>query len=1396
MHLIGNQLNDLLTEAFTIPHPDPLPASEMSLLRALGPVQTWLGQELEKCGIDAVIYTRYVLSLLLHDSYDYDLQDQENDIFLGWEKGTGKKWGKGKKKSTDLSLEEMKKQAAVQCLRSASDESSGIETLVEELCSKLKDLENKQKEKLSIKKSDGSQSPELVASPSSKDQVEMYYEAFPPLSEKTVCLQEIMTVWNKAKACSYSSSSSSSAAPQTSTDTSSPKDCNSEGEAVKEKNTETCSTLSERTQIRKSKKEKENRYSNTIMDVRATHNKKQIRHRPEAKLRPRSWSSGSSEAGSSSSGNQYELKTSIKSIKARHKTRDAGRNKKGKNNQLKLSLKGVEKDERKSACGSSSSSGFAKQQLCKRGKRPLKEIRKDTSYSEIKEFGPESRNKKEYKEEPLWYTEPITEYFVPFSSKSKLETTYRNRLDSHDGLSVAREVENLSESVQGICIANSSFQRTYLAAGTFIDGHFVEMPAIIDEVTDLNGTSHCPQQEDSRDLDDKHLSEFTHFYEVDIYQSILDPSASNSLQESRILNMIRQKNKEHRDFEAECCVVLDGLELQGESAIRTDSHCSVGADGYFLQDIESIAQVWECYSSSTSDEIDGESFAGDSPIRLSPILNDTVFNATRFSENQEETFSEANDVSGLNSSCFSLFEVQYDNSANPFPCDSLAIGQQNTDSNCIDSLGNKQSRLLIWTKNSAFDETEHCSNLSTRTCSPWSHSEETRSDNETVNIHLEESAQFSMDDIKCIVPSITSKYLEDDLLDFLQKDTCEEKESTLREMPDLPFKKTSKLESVCGIKLEKDESKSFETSALFVDNINQQNDNYSSGIIKDIWTNIREGDTAATLEEGGTEDCIFTPETNTYCCCLDIETKTGTLQVPQKKAVQRSEYHLWDGKKEHLEETAVVKNEISNVDGGDYTTPSKAWDVNPDKDSNAFIPGGVYGELKSFNSDGDWAVIQPTHSRGSLLQCAASEVVTIAGTDVFMNPGNCFAPGHKPLWRPLVSFGQCDHTVKRGDGLNKGFSFIFHEDLLGSYNSFQNDDPGLDYSFSSFDLNNPFSQVLHVECSFEPEDIATFSPGFKPKSILCSDSESEAFHPRIYGINRTQYRAIRISPRTHFRPISASELSPGGGSESELESEKEEASLPIVLQTDVFEDPQADLKPLEEDAEREGPFYGKSELESGKFLPRLKKSGMEKSAQTSLDSAEGSSILLPITEQGAYLSCDDKALAVKTEGESSIIDYGTEEHCKKSEETCKCLTVGHDPKYKKPFESAEDLEELSSVSFCVQGENDKQQNECWWQKRLCSPVFPGSQCAECCSKTKEMHGVKSFSEKENPVVMSMTAATCDSNCSGEKNSGARATGFRRQLFSSESSSSDETASENGSDWVDPCEEDLISRTQL
>ncbi|XP_041318210.1 uncharacterized protein KIAA0232 homolog isoform X7 [Pyrgilauda ruficollis] len=1276
----------------------------------------------------------------------------------------------------------MKKQAAVQCLRSASDESSGIETLVEELCSKLKDLQSKQEEKIH-KKLEGSLTPETDLSPTAKDQVEMYYEAFPPLSEKPVCLQEIMTVWNKSKVCSYSSSSSSSTVPPTSTDTSSPKDCNSESEVTKDRSNKVSATVQERTQQKKSKNEKENKFSNSTVEEKPVLYKKQVRHKSEGKMRPRSWSSGSSEAGSSSSGNQGEYKASMKCIKVRHKTREV-RSKKGRNGQSRLSVKSAEKVDRKVHSGSSSSSSSSGsiKQLCKRGKRPLKEIgRKEAGGSDGKDLYLDSRNEKEYKEEPLWYTEPITEYFVPLSRKSKLETTYRNREDICGVTSEA--VEELSESVHGLCISNNNTHKTYLAAGTFIDGHFVEMPAVLNEDIDLAGTSICSQPEDDKYLDDVHLSELTHFYEVDIDQSMLDPGASDTMQgESRILNMIRQKSKEKTDFEAECCIVLDGMELQGESAIWTDSTSSVGAEGWFLQDLSNLAQFWECCSSSSSGDADGESFGGDSPIRFSPILDSTMLNSHMLAGNQE-LFSDINEGSGINS-CFSVFEVQCSNSVLPFSFETLNLGNENADSSSTANiLGKTQSRLLIWTKNSAFDENEHCSNLSTRTCSPWSHSEETRSDNETINIPYEESTQFNAEDINYVVPRVSSNYVDEEILDFLPEETCQQQARSLGEMPTLIFKKKSKLESVCGIQLEqKAESKDYETTQGCRES-SPHGDGYSSGVIKDIWTNMTDRNSAAMVEIEGIEDELFSTDVNNYCCCLDTEAKVETLQEPNK-AVQRSEYHLWEGQKENVEKRAFVSNDLSKVDGGDYTTPSKPWDVNQDKE-NSFILGGVYGELKTFNSDGEWAVVPPGHSKGSLLQCAASDVVTIAGTDVFMTPGNSFAPGHRQLWRPFVSFEQNEQSKSGDNGINKGFSFIFHEDLLGACGNFQVEEPGLEYSFSSFDLNNPFSQVLHVECSFEPEGIASFSPSFKPKSILCSDSDSEVLHPRICGVDRTQYRAIRISPRTHFRPISASELSPGGGSESEFESEKDEGGIAVPPQVDVFEDPQADLKPLEEDAEKEGHYYGKSELESGKFLPRLKKSGMEKSAQTSLDSQEESAGMLPVGNQDPCLECSMKESLEGRVVESSKVNCRIVEPREETGRFCSCKAGCHFPTYEdNPVSSGEHEERMSG----------SQEKQCWWEKALYSPLFPASQCEECYTNAKGENGVGELADvkevsndDEHLLDFNMVSSVYEARCADDINAEAKPNGFRKKIYSSDSSSSEDTASEGGSEWADPYE---------
>ena len=107
-------------------------------------ISDWLEEQLEARGIDAVVYTRYVISLLNRDSVDIVYPDQ------------------------DLNFAQL-------------NQNCGIESLVDELCQKLKEV-----------KSDSTINPELTASSKSsefqnispQDLARKYYAAFPPLSHR------------------------------------------------------------------------------------------------------------------------------------------------------------------------------------------------------------------------------------------------------------------------------------------------------------------------------------------------------------------------------------------------------------------------------------------------------------------------------------------------------------------------------------------------------------------------------------------------------------------------------------------------------------------------------------------------------------------------------------------------------------------------------------------------------------------------------------------------------------------------------------------------------------------------------------------------------------------------------------------------------------------------------------------------------------------------------------------------------------------------------------------------------------------------------------------------------------------------------------------------------------
>ncbi|XP_052225371.1 uncharacterized protein LOC127840949 isoform X1 [Dreissena polymorpha] len=146
-------------------------------------VQCWFRQELERHGVDSLVYARYIISLLLQD--DEDLEDLDFDLEAPCRHKRKGRRSMEKQRSQSAS-EERKKLAAVQCLTAVSDEKSGIATLVDELCSKLKDGE------IHASASPVSKSRSCTCEDSDDSSVELknpaqrYYAAFPALQGGTV----------------------------------------------------------------------------------------------------------------------------------------------------------------------------------------------------------------------------------------------------------------------------------------------------------------------------------------------------------------------------------------------------------------------------------------------------------------------------------------------------------------------------------------------------------------------------------------------------------------------------------------------------------------------------------------------------------------------------------------------------------------------------------------------------------------------------------------------------------------------------------------------------------------------------------------------------------------------------------------------------------------------------------------------------------------------------------------------------------------------------------------------------------------------------------------------------------------------------------------------------------
>ncbi|XP_049833219.1 uncharacterized protein LOC126276266 isoform X1 [Schistocerca gregaria] len=168
-------------------------------------VQDWLDEQLEARGIDAVVYTRYIFSLLQRDTLD--LSDDLLTLSSSKSKEVGRRGRKRGRREEYWDVwdcEQLKRSAAVECLMSASDQKFGIEKLVDELCAKLKEIQSEGENHNHSTPSLPSVSEPQSQSPS--DLVQKYYAAFPPLTrcsdssiKPPVLSSDLSSAWGNKK---------------------------------------------------------------------------------------------------------------------------------------------------------------------------------------------------------------------------------------------------------------------------------------------------------------------------------------------------------------------------------------------------------------------------------------------------------------------------------------------------------------------------------------------------------------------------------------------------------------------------------------------------------------------------------------------------------------------------------------------------------------------------------------------------------------------------------------------------------------------------------------------------------------------------------------------------------------------------------------------------------------------------------------------------------------------------------------------------------------------------------------------------------------------------------------------------------------------------------------------
>lgn len=719
----------------------------------------------------------------------------------------------------------------------------------------------------------------------------------------------------------------------------------------------------------------------------------------QAPIHSSSVSSDSSEAENHLYENPEENKTS-KVPQTQYKRWVTEKNRTQKESHARPNLCSTDKPSMRK--NTSKVAGLNKQQQNKRWKKSSKVGgRKNADLNTAPEPKFKDRGQ-EFREEPQWYTEPLSDNVTSDNLKSKLETAYKSGLPSFD----TDLLEKLPASIRDLCIADGC-PKDYLWTGAFVDGHFVDIPTLL-EKTELSEILDCSKTNpDSLDNLQKSVDLFC---EEDADQSLMDSSGFDFKQDNENLN-VGKKNEDLMQFEGERNVILDGLNIWEDSPTMggVEQNAPIGISCTNQLDSDQV-KLW--LSSTTGSSLSNKT-------GLVPFCKDSTPLSDKDDGWPDRTEAIEKDA---------YFSVITDQNDAVFSC-------ENNPQSVSPSLQQIQTSALIATKDKNPVQNEPSfSNIFREDCGSWSVLCKSGNRMSPFTLRNIESVTFPIELNVNMTTGIPTACSEDDLLSLLPgSEYLQLDDSFLIELPVMTSKEKM---DITKYSAQADKIETGKWNPIFgicQENLSEKKDDLNARVIEEIWKATPEEDKAAF-----SEDVI-----NIDSCSLGTESPLKHVNATklQKCPLQKSESIFWEGK--------LGSSKILDSANVDMTKHCSEWKTDSDRTDVSVTEGieHITSNPKESEFSSENTFLKPT-------------------TTPSKSEPNRFAADQKPLI--ICDTQQNANEESTEQNTTNDISIVLPEDLWGNLNDYLNDSTEPNESaFLPFELNCPVPQMLSLTSALE-----------------------------------------------------------------------------------------------------------------------------------------------------------------------------------------------------------------------------------------------------------------------------------------------------------------------------------------